>query len=75
MNHLDALLEILELVRMNNDTTEKPLTRYLPPARLEGQEIQGVSAVELGTQSIRYMREFMETRRLPNELCLKIMQK
>jgi quinolinate synthase len=69
MNHLDALIEVLERIR---DGKYEHLQGHLPPDRLSGKSLNGVPAVELGTQSIQYMRYFMQHQTLPDELVQKV---
>jgi quinolinate synthase len=70
MNHLDAVLEVLERIR---DGQSEQLRGHLPPDRLSGKTLNGVPAVELGTQSIQYMRYFMQHQTLPDELVKKVL--
>jgi quinolinate synthase len=71
MNHLDAVMDVLQMIE--NDETTK-LKGYLPPDRLSGKMINGHDAVDLGTEAIVYMREFMQNKRLPDELVSKVMR-
>jgi quinolinate synthase len=70
MNDLDALQDIIDMVKAT-DTVR--LTRHLPPTRLQGKQINGVDAVELGTEAIVYMRQFMSGKELPIELEAKLL--
>jgi quinolinate synthase len=71
MNHLDALMDVLELVRNGQDRT---LSKHLPPDRLGGKFIQGRPAIEYGTEPIVYMREFTQHKRLPDELVQRVLK-
>lgn len=79
MNDLDALISVLELMRDHPREQSPPqsptLLGHLPPDRLRGKSIDGVPAVELGTQSIQYMRHFMKHQQLPDELVQKVLQR
>lgn len=70
MNSLDALMDVIEMVK-NKDPS---LSKHLPPDRLSGRMIQGQPASELGTESIMFMRSFMKENRLPDELVQKILR-
>jgi quinolinate synthase len=76
MNDLDALQDVIEMVsRTRNGGSSKDemtLTTHLPPQRLQGRQIGGVDAMDLGTQPILYMREFMKNGALPDELLNKV---
>jgi len=75
MNDLDALQDIIDMVERARDGSTKDelrLKAHLPPDRLRGKQIGGVSALDLGTESILYMREFMVSKTLPEELIQKI---
>jgi quinolinate synthase len=72
MNDLDALMEVLEMVQRNSPSDELRLQTHLPPNRLAGRRINGVDAMDLGTESILYMREFMKHKTLSAELVNKI---
>lgn len=71
MNDLDALMDVLHLI--GSDANGVKLRGHLPPDRLNGKEINGRSAVDLGSESIFYMRQFMSERRLPDELVQKVL--
>jgi len=71
MNDLDSLLDVLNLVKDGSDPTR--LQGHLPPNRLQGMRIAGRPAMELGSEPILYMREFMKTKEIPTELCQKVM--
>lgn len=70
MNDLDALMNVLEMIE---DRSEFKLQQHLPPDRLRGKFINGQPALELGTEAILYMRQFMKNKQLPEELVQKIM--
>eukprot|EP00980_Cylindrotheca_fusiformis_P019825 scaffold6966_cov112-Cylindrotheca_fusiformis.AAC.3 len=70
MNDLDALHDIIEMVKATDTVT---LKKHLPPTRLLGKRINGVDATDLGTEAIYYMREFMSAKTLPNELEKKLL--
>lgn len=74
MNDLDALTDVLELVERHGGATAEEMVPYLPPARLQGQILNGVPATELGTQAIGFMREYMQTKQIPTSLCQKVMR-
>lgn len=69
MNDLDALTDIADLVR---DGNHDALKGHLPPQRLHNQKVNGRPAMELGVEPIMYMREFMQTGKLSDELVEKI---
>jgi quinolinate synthase len=70
MNDLDALQDIIDLVASNNSTGT--LASHLPPDRLKGKLINGQDATDLGTEAILYMRQFMQSKQLPDDLVQKI---
>jgi hypothetical protein len=76
MNDLDALQDVIDMVsRTRNGGSPKDemtLITHLPPQRLQGRQIGGVDAMDLGTQPILYMREFMKNGALPDELLNKV---
>ena len=75
MNSLDALQGIVDMVESANNGSTKDeirLKAHLPPQRLHGRNIGGVPAMDLGTESILYMREFMKNKKLPDDLMQKI---
>jgi quinolinate synthase len=74
MNDLDALQDIVDMVRSGSPKDEMRLTSHLPPSRLQGKMIGGVNAIDLGTMPILYMREFMKNGVLPEELLKKVRQ-
>jgi quinolinate synthase len=70
MNDLDRVSDIIDMVR---DGSTAKLKRHLPPNRLEGRTINGRNATDLGTEAILYMRQYMQTKQLPDDLINKIM--
>ena len=78
MNDLDALQGVVDMVgRSRNGSSPKDemiLTSHLPPQGLQGKQIGGVDAMDLGTKPILYMREFMKNGAMPEELLNKIRQ-
>jgi quinolinate synthase len=66
MNDIDALQNIIDMVQSGHN--ELTLRSHLPPDRLKGKSINGVNALDLGTESIMYMREFMLTKQMPINL-------
>lgn len=76
MNDLDALNDVVDMVLSQQGTTTKEvkdvLDAYLPPSRLVGKKIQGVDAVDLGSEPILFMREFMNEKIIPQQLVEKI---
>ena len=75
MNDLDRVHDIIEMVKgtksASSDSGSK-LQSHLPPNRLEGKLINGLDAVDLGSEAILYMRQFMQKKALPDELVEKI---
>ncbi|KAL3770477.1 hypothetical protein ACHAW5_001490 [Stephanodiscus triporus] len=78
MNDLDAVRDIVDMIgRQRSSTTsnardELRLSRHMPPNRLAGKYIDGKDAIELGTEPIVYMREFMKEKRLGDELVERV---
>ena len=70
MNDLDALNDIMEMVIDGRD--EFKLKSHLPPNRLHGKMINGVSAIDLGSEPILYMRYFMKEKQIPDQLVQKV---
>lgn len=68
MNDLDRVSDIIEMVRSEASS----LKRHLPPNRLQGRQINGQDATDLGTEAILYMRQYMQSKQLPEELVSKI---
>lgn len=68
MNDLDRVHDIVEMVREGSQN----LKRHLPPNRLQGRTINGQDATELGSEAILFMRQYMQTKRLPDDLVRKI---
>ena len=87
MNHLDALMDVLEMVgsaSSSNDINgtqtqtqlqqlQEQLKKHLPPDRLRGKSIGGRPAIDCGTEPIAYMRAFNQHRKLPDELVQRVM--
>lgn len=70
MNDLDALSDISDMVIQNND--EAKLRSHLPPQRLAGKQINGIDAIDLGSEPILFMRHFMLEKSMPQSLVKKI---
>lgn len=70
MNDLDALHDIIDMV--GTDPQSPKLKAFLPPDRVQGKKIDGVSAVDLGSESILFMRQFMQEKAIPDALVKKI---
>uniref|UniRef100_A0A7S3VE79 quinolinate synthase n=1 Tax=Chaetoceros debilis TaxID=122233 RepID=A0A7S3VE79_9STRA len=70
MNDVDALSDIAEMVIENSD--EKKMKSHLPPQRLIGKKIDGIDAVDLGSEPILWMRHFMKESAMPKSLIQKI---
>jgi len=70
MNDLDALNDIAEMVI--EDADDIRLKGHLPPNRLAGKTIDGVNAIELGSEPIMYMRHFMQNKAMDGKLMQKI---
>ena len=70
MNDLDALQDILDMVEA--DDSDLKLKSHLPPDRLRGKSLNGVNAMDLGVESIMYMREFMLNKEMPQELVTRV---
>ena len=70
LNDLDALQNIIDMVECGNN--EVKLKAHLPPDRLRGKSINGIKAMDLGVESIMYMREFMLKKEMPKELIDKV---
>jgi len=70
MNDLDRVSDIIDMIR---DGSTTKLKRHLPPNRLNGRKINGQDATDLGTEAILYMRQYMQTKQLPDDLVQKIM--
>ncbi|KAL9189407.1 hypothetical protein ACHAXT_009082 [Thalassiosira profunda] len=66
MNDLDAVQDIVDMIATKSSELE--LSKHLPPNRLGGRTIDGRDAIDLGTEPIVYMREFMKEKRLSEEL-------
>jgi quinolinate synthase len=70
MNDLDALHDVVDMVEA--DPQSPKLKAFLPPDRVQGKKIDGVSAVELGSEPILFMRQFMQEKAIPDALVKKI---
>jgi len=70
MNDLDALNDIAEMVI--DDPNDPRLKLHVPPNRLEGKMINGVDAIDLGSEPILFMRHFMQNKALDGQLVKKI---
>lgn len=70
MNDLDALTDVLRMV--NNDPGSLILKGHLPPQRLKGKFLNGVSAAELGAEPIHYMRYLTKEKTLPEALVKRV---
>lgn len=70
MNDVDAVFDIVDMVKA---TDEFGLAQLLPPTRLKGKQINGVDAIDLGVEPIMYMRGFMSSKALPDELVQKLL--
>jgi hypothetical protein len=72
MNSLDAFIDLLELIRTNQSLpaiqphlpveviSEIILQGHLPPDRLRGKRLNGQLDMDIGTQPIIKMREFIK---------------
>jgi quinolinate synthase len=74
MNDLDAVQDIVEMIqtRGSNKNSELSLSKHLPQNRLKGKTIGGRDAIELGSEPIVFMREFMKSKRLSDDLVRRI---
>lgn len=75
MNDLDAVQDIVDMISSSSTSTnqlEYQLSKHLPPNRLDGKTIGGRDAIDLGTEPIVFMREFMKSKRLSDDLVKKI---
>lgn len=70
MNDLDALSDIAEMVLQTDN--ELKLKSHLPPQRLHGKKINGIDAIDLGSEPILFMRQFMKDKSLSKTLVQKI---
>ena len=70
MNDLDALSDIADMVIRKNN--ELKLQSHLPPQRLIGKKIDGVDAVDLGSEPIMFMRHFMKEKSMSENLIQKL---
>ena len=62
MNDLNVLQNIIDMVESGDK--EMTLKAHLPPDRLRGKSINGVKAMDLGVESIMYMKDFMIQKEL-----------
>ena len=72
MNSLEALQDIVDMVDEKN---ERILKTHLPPDRLSGKSIDGIDAMDLGSEAIIYMRHLMTNKELSKDLVNHIMSK
>ena len=76
MNDLDAVQDIIDMiVRSSSDASNRlqlQLNKHLPPNRLGGRQIDGRDAIDLGTEPIMYMREFMKSKKMSDSLVERI---
>lgn len=76
MNDLDALQDIMDMISSahasKSNSVELQLSKHLPPNKLQGQKINGRDAIELGSEPIIYMKDFMKERRLSDELVKRV---
>ncbi|GKY93558.1 hypothetical protein MPSEU_000323200 [Mayamaea pseudoterrestris] len=72
MNDLDAVLDVLSMIESGKTDA---LRSHLPPDRLSGKLINGHSAVDLATESIMFMRDFMQTQQLSNSLVDQVLRR
>jgi len=70
MNDLDAVQDIIDALAVPGH--EMRLAKHLPPGGLANKKIGGRDAIEMGTEPIMYMREFMKTNRISDELVEKV---
>ena len=48
------------------------MSKHLPPNKLGGKQIDGRDAIDLGTEQIVYMREFMKSKKMSQSLVERI---
>ena len=76
MNDLDAVTDLLDLImdqqEEENDKGQMTLKGHLPPQKLKGKTIDGVSAIDWGIEPISNMRHFMKEKALADDLVQKI---
>ena len=76
MNDLDAVQDIVDMIgRSSSDgsnTLQLQLNKHLPPNKLVGKKIDGRDAIDLGTEPIVYMREFMQSKKMSDSLVERI---
>merc|ERR1712166_561019 len=56
----------------NSSSSERRLREHLPPTKLQGKFIDGIDAIELGTEAILFMRHFMLNKSMPKKLVDKV---
>lgn len=76
MNDLDAVQDIVDMIGRSSsdgsDTLQLQLNKHLPPNKLGGKQIDGRDAIDLGTEPIVYMREFMQSKKISDGLVERI---
>jgi len=76
MNDLDAVQDILDMIERcssgESDISRLQLSKHLPPNKLGGKQIDGRDAIDLGTEPIVYMREFMKSKKMSESLVERI---
>mmetsp|Transcript_87 Transcript_87/g.122 ORF Transcript_87/g.122 Transcript_87/m.122 type:complete len:578 (-) Transcript_87:48-1781(-) len=76
MNDLDAVQDIVDMIGRSSsdgsDTLQLQLNKHLPPNKLGGKKINGRDAIDLGTEPIVYMREFMQSKKMSDSLVERI---
>jgi len=76
MNDLDAVQDIVDMIGRSSsdgsDTLQLQLNKHLPPNKLGGKKINGRDAIDLGTETIVYMREFMQSKKMSDSLVERI---
>ncbi|KAL7491370.1 hypothetical protein ACHAWT_000747 [Skeletonema menzelii] len=76
MNDLDAVQDIVDMIGRSsgdgNSTLQLQLNKHLPPNKLGGKKIDGRDAIDLGTEPIVYMREFMQSKKMSDSLVERI---
>ena len=73
MNDIESLQDIIDMVGEGSSVASSKLQMHLPPDRLRNKSINGVDATELGTEAILYMRHFMKSKALPNQLVQRVL--
>jgi hypothetical protein len=76
MNDLDAVQDIVDMIGRSSsdgsDTLQLQLNKHLPPNKLGGKKINGRDAIDLGTEPIVFMREFMQSKKMSDSLVERI---